>query len=322
VTTRTASRRTGPGIVRAVTRARAPLTLADEPPWGRTAITLKHQLKACGVALTCTDLLERLGCPRLAADHLRPAVLHFEALVYRADLALEDQQQHAAAAPDLDAAHRQGLETVLAAYGLSEDRAIAAELDAMDAYPRLETGILRGSEPLDDDVVHATCYARSSHIRLLLRFALSLAELPVGEEFLSLARHVFARDEVVADCVTYTEDLAEQSFNTLRLHVRLHGPGRAADAQRALYTRILGDLDDALAAAPRAALLAFAGAFLPRPTPVRSRRYAAGGRTPLVRRAAPLPALRRHCRRQATRSRRLVPVPVPAARSEPVRAGG
>ncbi|MFD0385288.1 hypothetical protein ACFQ2B_32555 [Streptomyces stramineus] len=298
----------------AAERVRGALGTATALASHRTAVTFRDQLKASMIVLTCTDLLEHLGCPRRAVDHLRPALQHFEALVYRGDLAYEEHQRSGT----LDTAWREGLDDILAAYGLATDAVVVAELAALDAYCRLETEIMTGARSLDTDGIHATCYSRSSHIRLLLRFAERLAGFTVGEEFTALARHVFARDEVVADCLGYPKDVAEDSFNTLRLQVRLHGVDRAAAAQEALYARILRDLDAALARAGRPALQGFVNAFLPRPTLSGAWRHEPCGRVPHACRLAPPAALRAYCRRGTGRSRRLAPVPVPT----PVPEGG
>ncbi|MBH1934244.1 hypothetical protein I5Q34_08030 [Streptomyces sp. AV19] len=143
-----------------------------------------------------------------------------------------------------------------------------------------------------------------------------LADLPVDEEFMGLARHVFARDEIVADCVGYDEDVADDSFNTLRLHSRLYGSQKAADAQRDLAEHILRDLRTGLAHAGRPALVRFGNAFLPRPATAGVRRYGPDSRMPLIRRLAPLPALRRYSCAQAARTGRLTMVSVPTPRAE------
>ncbi|MEU9287509.1 hypothetical protein AB0D57_23000 [Streptomyces sp. NPDC048275] len=308
----TAPRDTQTRITQAIARTRAvarslPDT-AQDPAEDLTAITLLHHLKAIPIVLTCDDLLIRLGSPSRAVNVLRPALHHLEALVYRADLAFEHHQR---GGPPPASTWRAGITAVMAAYGLADDPDLTAELDTLDAYSLQETRIIQGTEPVDTDALHATCYSRSSHIRLLLRFGLHLADLPVNEEFLHLARHVFARDEVVADCVSFEDDVADDSFNTLRLQVRLHGVDGAAEAQEALYARILRDLDADLAQARRTALLAFANAFLPRPLAGKANRYRPTPRIPAVRRLQPLPLLRLHVRHQARTSKRLKPVPVP-----------
>lgn len=302
----------------AVTRARefvrSPLALTEPSAWEHTAITFQHQLKATPITETATDLIVRLGCPPSVADCLRPALQHVEALVYRGDLSVEDHQRHDTAP---DPTWRHGVDTILTAYHLTTDAALVAELDTLCAYSELETRIVRGLEPLTTDLVHTTCYRRSSHIRFLLRLAHHLAGIPADEEFLRLAAHVFARDEIIADCVTYGSDLAEDSFNTLRLHTALHGPELAAEAQRALHTRILADLDSDIARAGRPALIRFANAFLPRLSRRRKRRYDPDPRPRPYYRVAPTRLLRRHIRQQVPRSKRLVAVAVPSPRPEP-----
>ncbi|MET9290768.1 hypothetical protein [Streptomyces sp. NPDC003077] len=301
-------------LLRARNRVRGALSVTGESAWQHTAITFQHQLKATPITDTTVDLIVRLGCPPAAANCVRPALQHVEALVYRADLSYEDHQRHHTAP---DTTWRQGIDAILDAYELTTDTALTGELDALDAYFDLETRIVRGLETLTDDLVHATCYQRSSHIRFLARLAHHLAGMPADEEFLRLAAHVFARDEITADRVTYESDLAEDSFNTVRLHAMLHGPQGAADAQRALCSRILGDLDTGLAQADRPTLLRFANAYLPRLTRRRKHRYAADPRPRPLYRPVPLALLRHHIRAQVPTSARLTPVPIPEPFPEP-----
>ncbi|MFC0601082.1 hypothetical protein [Streptomyces palmae] len=305
-------------IVRTRDLVRGPLALAEQPAWEHTAITFQHQLKAMPITDTAIDLAIRLGSPARAANCLRPALQHVEALVYRGDLSFEDHQRHGTAA---DTTWRQGIDAILGAYRLADDSALAGELDTLADYFELETRIAGGLEPLTPDLLHATCYQRSSHIRFLVRLAHHLADLPLHEEFLRLAGHVFARDEITADCVTYASDLAEGSFNTLRLQAVLHGPRGAAEAQRALYARVLGDLDAELAQADRPTLALFGNAFLPRLTRPRRHRHDPDPRPRAYYRAMPPAMLRRHIREQVRRSKRLAPVPVPQAQHEPSAEG-
>jgi hypothetical protein len=218
-------------VLRTRKRVREPLAASGQQDWQHTAITFPHQLKATNIADSAVDLVIRAGCPPRAAACARPALLHVEAIVYRADLSYEDHQRHTGPP---DTTWRAGITTILDAYGLTHDSNLTGELDTLAAYFDLETRIMRGQEPLTDDLIHTTCYQRSSHIRFLLRLAHHLTSLPPHEEFLGLAAHVFARDEITADRVSYEDDVADDSFNTLRLHATLHGPRAAADAHRAL----------------------------------------------------------------------------------------
>ncbi|MCC2280768.1 hypothetical protein LKL35_36155 [Streptomyces sp. ET3-23] len=307
------SQRTRLLIRQARATAQTPLERLDQQHWNETAVTFQHQLKACRVAGACTELLERLGYPQRAAAQLVPVLHHFEALVYRTDGDLEEHQRGGAGPKG---SGREGIDAILAAYGLSHDTAIETELDTLVRYAQAETRIMQGRLPLTAELIRETCYSRSAHIRLLLRFALRLADLSVDEEFMSLARHVFARDEVVADCVGYEQDVRDDSFNTLRLHAHLHGPHKAADAQRALAAHILHELHTGLARASRPALVRFGNAFLPRPATIGARHHTPDSRMSLARRLAPLTALRHHTCRQAGRTARLTMVAVPDPRTD------
>jgi hypothetical protein len=303
-------------VVRTRDRVTGPLSTADQTAWQHTAITFRHHLKATPITETAIDLMIRLSFPPSAAHCIRPALQHVEALVYRGDLSIENHQRHHTAP---DTTWRQGIDTILDAYHLTADTALTGELDTLTAYFDLETRIIRGLEPLSDDLIHNTCYQRSSHIRFLVRLAHHLTGLPADEEFLRLAAHVFARDEITADRITYESDLAEGAFNTLRLHTALHGPQAAAGAQQTLHSRILRDLDTGLAQATRPALLRFANAFLPRLTRPRKHRYNPDPRRRLLYRPIPLPLLRAHIRAQTPASARLTAVTIPDPEPEPIR---
>ncbi|MBO8191656.1 hypothetical protein ITI46_08175 [Streptomyces oryzae] len=291
--------------------------LAAQPPmdWERTAVTLRHQLKAGAVTQYCVRTLQLLGCPRDALDYYWPPLLHLEALVYLGDLAVEREQSHGVPAGP---AWRDGIEEVLRGYGC-DDAATLAELRALEEYARWETEATGSrAAPGVGDLVRA-CHGRSSDVRIMLRFGRHLAGLPHSEAFDRLAGHLYAMGELTGDVVGYAADVADDSCNFYRMCVWSAGTEGARDRLGEIWQRLCADLRRDLAAADHRTLALVARVFLPRPRPLRA--LAVKRRPTRVHALLPRPLLRAYIWWRLERGERLrlpaVPEPVAESVAEP-----
>jgi hypothetical protein len=251
-----------PAVQETRQRVRSVLSADNPPRWEHTTIDLRHQLKAGLIPVWCINLLARLGVSRGVLDSLWPPLLHLEALVYRGDLDYEHAQRHGT---PVRSGWRDGIAEMLRAYQYN-DQVMLAHLVELDDYFRLETSIMAGHTTLTADLIRSTCYPRSADLALLLRFACRLAGLQPDDEFLQLMRHVVAFGEIRGDLNSYTDDVADNSFNVYRLSTWAFGPDAAAARLRGLANEIKQDLYQDIATADRSTLLLFAAA-LPTFTP-------------------------------------------------------
>lgn len=291
--------------------------LSADPPmaWERTAVTLRHQLKAGAVTLHCVHTLRLLGCPRDALDYCWPPLLNLEALVYVGDLAVEREQ---ADGPPAGTAWRDGIEEVLRGYGCDTAEALA-DLRTLEEYARWETETMRRRAPHSvDDLVRA-CHGRSSDVRIMTRFGRCLAGLPGDESFDRLAGHMHAMGELVSDVVGYEKDVADDSCNFYRMCVWTVGVEAARARLHEIWRRLCDDLLRDLAAADRQSLVRFAQVFLLRPRPLRT--LAVKRRPTRVYTLLPRPVLLTWIRWRLERGERLRLPAVPDPGPEPTAEG-
>ncbi|MEV3933568.1 hypothetical protein [Streptomyces sp. NPDC049944] len=224
-----------------------------------TRISYRHQVKAIPAASIAITIMRHLGAPALQMLYVQPVLHHLEALVYRGDL--ESEHNQLTGRLHCDTSWRTGAEQILHASGLA-DSATLSTLDELQNYFTRETAVMIARKPVDDDTIRDLCYQRASHFRLLLRAWHLALERPYDEAFFRIARHACARFEIVQDLHTYSDDLADDSFNLLRLEVWQHGTANARAHLDKLHRNIVRQLRQELAEAPRSTLLAAIRCFL------------------------------------------------------------
>lgn len=288
-----------------------PLNRPDPVAWERTAITLRHQVKAGALALYCVRSLQLLGCPRDALDYYWPALLHLEGLVYVGDFAVEREQAEGIPAT---LAWRGGIEEFLRAYGVRDSR-VHSELDALERYAQWECEAVSARIPRGlEESIHA-CYARSSDVRLLTGFSQLLAAVPDPGRADDLAAHMHALGELANDVHTYEKDVAGNSFNLYRMCVWSVGRESAQVRLGEVWAGLCENLRKDVARADHRALVRFARVHLLRAHPLR--RLAVKRRPTRVFVLLPRPVLWRYVLWRLRRSARLSLPAVPDAIAEP-----
>jgi hypothetical protein len=245
----------------ASTRDRVQAVLGSDTPmrWNRTAIDLRHQLKAGPSTVWCMRVLARAGVRRHVLDVLSPVLFHIEALVYLGDLEYESAQTKGTA---VDPRWREGIEEILRAYELDEPGIVSA-LDELGDYFRLESSILDGRTPLNSELIPRSCYSRCSGVNLLLRIGFRLAGIQPDERLFWLLRQLSAHDEISTDLSSYAEDLGEGQFNVYRLAIWIYGPQAAGHALKRHGDDMLRALRRDVARTDRATLISFAASIPP-----------------------------------------------------------
>jgi hypothetical protein len=151
-------------------------------------------------------------------------LLYCEGVVFDVDVDLESNQELGLFERVLQ--RREAIAEMLDQEGLL-DGPIAAELDNLVEYARLEHRLLRSARPTREDLERA-CALRTSDIRMLHRVLVRMPKRPYDEEVFALLWPLEAIMDLELDLEDYHRDLAQGSFNTLAWLERMVGPEQAA----------------------------------------------------------------------------------------------
>ncbi len=222
-----------------------------EPDEDHTWVSFRHCLKAAGVVDgVCQGLRDR-GFTQVEVRTVYPALLHVEALVYRGDLAYEESQKQGSSAPST--AWKSGIEEILDSFGMHDD-GLWDELEELDRYFRDESRIVLRLPQMTEALILETCYRRSSDMRLLVRLAHELTQRPGAEGYIRCSRPSLVL-EIWSDLLSYEKDVAEDSFNTLRVFGWVYGKDRAGERLKDWMESLHNDCVAELARAERAVLV-------------------------------------------------------------------
>lgn len=223
--------------------------------WHQTRVSYYHSLKAARVLLKCNQLLRSIGYTEAEFLIIYPLLLHLEACVYCGDLEYESQQNKGFSFTVTT--WKKNIETMLNSYELYDEK-IEGELDNLEKYFVQESEIiLKQVEIIDESLLLNLFYIRSSDIYMLLRLVYKLKDIPYNESFFKLFKPWLVLEEIRDDLQSYEKDVAENSFNTLRLYVQLYGKEQAANKLREMRLRLIHNGLDSLASLDKLTITQF-----------------------------------------------------------------
>jgi hypothetical protein len=198
-----------------------PLRVSDETELGATAISYRHMLKSGRMVLgSLRRFATFIGCDERELLELSPLLLHLEGLVYKADYYYEALQKvQVESAPDFVA----GFEQVLVLYGLNTS-SVRQHVNDLIAYFERETEIVCGTAEIDETVLREVTRIRSSDWRLAICVIQEVLDRPCSLTELTLLEQWYTLYEIRQDLLQYAEDATNDTYNTLRLYVRIFGP--------------------------------------------------------------------------------------------------
>jgi hypothetical protein len=196
-------------------------------------------------------LLPALGCTEAELRALYLILLPVNAIIYRGDQ--ECEERYRLDCPTPASTWKAGVEQVLAIHGV-DDAGIRAELSSLQRFALEESQIMRGELELDEARFTDVCSRRSSDIRLLVRLACHLMDIP-ADGLLRVMRPLLVWEEIRDDLGSYEDDVRENSFNALRTFVWMYGPDEAPRRLADLMRRLIEQSVEELASADRTDLV-------------------------------------------------------------------
>ncbi|MCK2240125.1 MULTISPECIES: hypothetical protein [unclassified Crossiella] len=232
-------------------------TIYNQPrhaTWRQSGVPYAATLKGTSVLkFKGGDIYRRLlGCSRAEYDLLQPLVVQWLALVYQGDEIYEDAQ--ASGQSSAEGGWKQRMRDIAEGHGLYEP-AVGKEIDELERYYILEGQILLGEVELTDEVLQDVLRIRSSDFFSLLGVVFRARGERCTPDYEALLRSLWLLGEINDDLTSYAEDVAANSFNTLRLMVWRHGASGAVAGLRALQNKAIADLLGGIRTAGRDALV-------------------------------------------------------------------
>lgn len=177
-----------------------------------------------------------IGCTPAEAKLVEPLVLHFYSLVYQGDIIYEAAQQ-AGSSRVTDHSWKTRMQELLKNHNLYDSR-IQAGVDNLERYYVMEGQLLLGELPLTEEVIEEISFLRSSDLHVMIRVMDRLKGRTPNEQFYQLLKAPMALFDIGDDFDSYERDIADASYNSLRLYVALYGVEQAREKLQALRERI------------------------------------------------------------------------------------
>ncbi|WP_445634084.1 hypothetical protein NSTC745_05835 [Nostoc sp. DSM 114161] len=230
------------------------------PERDKTTISYYEVLKSARALLKCDRLLQLIGSyTEREYKIIYPLLLHLEAYIYNGDLKCEEQQNKGNLYTET--LWRKNVENLLNRYQIY-DLEIQNELDNLEKYFIQESEIMLGEVEINEQNFLNITYMRSSDIYFLLRVGYKLKGIPYNEDFFNILKPMMVIEEIRDDLESYEKDVAENSFNSLRIYVQLYGKEQAAQELRKLRKQMIYCSINNLAKANKRAVVEFWKAFL------------------------------------------------------------
>ncbi|MBP2473786.1 hypothetical protein JOF53_002658 [Crossiella equi] len=226
--------------------------------WQDLSVSYRESVKASKALLRDTvGGAYALGFDRDRWELMQPFIRHYTAVMYRGDYLYEAAQRQGSATIT-DHSWRTELEELVDSYGVLTPE-VRAGLADLERYFITEGRIVLGEVELSQRVIEDVLSIRSSDVFTLDRLLYLLSGQEVDEEYLAMLRPWTLLMELRVDIDDYAGDVADDSFNTIRLFHRLHGPERALaeveDFRRRWVRRCLDQLQGARTSTLRKLLL-------------------------------------------------------------------
>ncbi|MBP2473783.1 hypothetical protein JOF53_002655 [Crossiella equi] len=190
---------------------------------------------------------------RAEAGRVRPLMIQFYSLMYKGDFLYEQAQREGRSTITDHSWKREMIELVRS--HRAWDAGVARNIEELERYYILEGRVQLGEVELTEEVFREVNVIRSAVIDAMVRVLNNIKGVRNDEALYSLLVPFMLFLEVADDVRTYGPDVAEDSFNSLRLFVRMHGRDAARQKMREYLAGVVEEAVAALRDAPRAALL-------------------------------------------------------------------
>ncbi|MBP2473784.1 hypothetical protein JOF53_002656 [Crossiella equi] len=222
--------------------------------WDEISVSYRMNLRA----ERCANYMEGFNhkfarYTKAEAERVHPLVVHYWALMYKGDFLYEQAQREGRSTITDHTWKRELIELVKGHEAW--DETVAHCVEELERYYVLEGQVMLGEVELTEEVFREVNVIRSAVIDGLSRALNNIKGVPHDEPLFGLIEPWMVFLEITDDLDSYPLDRADDSFNALRLFVRMYGRDAAVPRMRAYLQGLAEEAVGLIAGAPRRSVL-------------------------------------------------------------------